>query len=58
MKKMLALAAICAGVIAFANTEFAEAADQQATEVTSITQGTTVDTQQLSTKVKRDKYED
>ena len=47
---MLVAAAICAGVLVFANTDFAEAADQQVTEVSSIAQGTTVDTQQLSTK--------
>ena len=55
MKKLLALAAICAGVIAFANIDFAEAADQQVTKVTSITQSTTVDMQQLSTKRTEDR---
>mgnify|MGYP007101842594 CR=1 FL=1 len=49
MKKMLAIAAVCAGVFMFANTDFAEAADQQSKDVTSITQATD-DTQQLSTK--------
>lgn len=55
MKKMLAVAAICAGVLAFVNTNFAEASDQQAKEVTSITQSTGTDTQQLSTEYKPDK---
>ena len=54
MKKMLIAAAICAGVIAFANTDFAEAADQQTMDVTSITQSTTVDSQQLSSKLDDD----
>ena len=47
MKKMLLAAALCAGIFAFANTELAEAADQQAEKVTSVVQ--TADTQQLST---------
>ena len=55
MKKMLAVAAICAGVLVFANTNFAEAADQQSEKVTSITQTTDSDTQQLSTEYKPDK---
>ena len=55
MKRMLAIAAICAGVFVFSNTNFAEAADQQAKEVPSITQTTDADTQQLSTEYKPDK---
>lgn len=49
MKKMLIAAAICAGILTFANVEFAEAADQQKTDVTAI-QSATDDTQQLSKK--------
>lgn len=56
MKKMLAIAAICAGVFVFTNTNFAEAADQQSKKITSITQTTDTNTQQLSTK--RDKDDD
>ena len=56
MKKMLIAAALCTGIFAFANTELAEAADQQTGEVTSIVQSTDVDTQQMSTK--RDKDDD
>ncbi len=55
MKKILAVAAICAGVLAFANTNFAQAADQQAGNVASITQNTDTDTQQFSTEYKEDK---
>lgn len=50
MKKMLVAMAICAGILAFANTDFAEAADQQTAEVTSLAPSTAVDTQQMSTK--------
>lgn len=49
MKKMLALAALCAGVFVFSNTTFAEAADQQKEEGISVVQNTDVSTQQLST---------
>ena len=49
MKKILVAAALCAGIFAFANTELAEAADQQSTDVTSI-QSSVGDTQQMSTK--------
>ena len=49
MKKMLLAAALCAGVFVFANSNFAEAADQQSEKVTSITQVTDTDTQQMST---------
>ena len=49
MKKILALAAICAGVFVFSNVNFAEAADQQNGDGTSIVQSTDTDTQQLST---------
>ena len=49
MKKMLVAAALCAGILAFANTELAEAADQQSEKVTTITQVTDADSQQLST---------
>lgn len=54
MKKILTVAAICAGILAFANTEFAEAADFQAQEVTSLVQSTDVDTQQMSTQQRDD----
>lgn len=54
MKKLLAAFAICAGVLAFANTEFAEAAEQQSEKVVSTIQSTDVDTQQLSTKQEHD----
>lgn len=54
MKKILAAAAICAGVLIFANTEFAAAEEQQTTDITSI-QGTDLNTQQLSTEYKEDK---
>lgn len=50
MKKIFLAAAICAGILAFANTEFAEAADLQAQEATSLVQSTDVDTQQMSTR--------
>ena len=52
MKKMVIAMAICAGVLAFANTDFAEAADQQATEGAWLAPSTAVDAdmQQLSTK--------
>ena len=50
MKKIFLAAAICAGILAFANTEFAEAADLQAQEATSLVQSTDVDTQQLSSR--------
>ena len=50
MKKILLAAALCAGIVAFANADFAEAAEKQTPDVTSITQSTTGDTQQLSTK--------
>lgn len=50
MKKMLLAAALCAGILTFANADFAEAADQQSEKVTSITQVTDTDTQQMSTK--------
>lgn len=56
MKKMLIAAAVCAGILTFANVDFAEAADQQKTDVTTI-QSATDDTQQFSTK-KKDKYDD
>ena len=54
MKKILLAAALCAGIVAFANADFAEAAEQQTPDVTSITQSTTGDTQQLSTRVRHD----
>ena len=56
MKNMLAVMAICAGVFAFANADFAEAADQQATEGAFLAPSTAVDAdmQQLSTKVKEE----
>ena len=56
MKKMLAAMAICAGVLAFANADFAEAADQQATGASVLAPSTVVDAdmQQLSTKVDED----
>ena len=50
MKKMLIAAALCAGILTFANADFAEAADQQSEKVTSIAQVTDTDTQQMSTK--------
>ena len=53
MKKMLLAAALCAGILTFANADFAEAADQQSEKVTSIVQ--TTDTQQMSTEYKEDK---
>ena len=46
---MLLAAALCAGILTFANADFVEAADQQSSDVTSI-QTTVSDTQQLSTK--------
>lgn len=59
MKKILATAVLCAGVFAFASTNFAEAstkydeerksADQQI-EISSVVQSSDFDTQQLSTK--------
>lgn len=51
MKKILVAVALCAGVLAFANTDFAEAADQQKNDVTAISQSTVGDTQQFSTQV-------
>ena len=54
MKKMLVAVALCAGIFAFSNTQFAEAADQQKGEVTSIVQSTDFDTQQTSTKTKNE----
>jgi len=50
MKKMLIAMAICAGVFLFANGDFAEASDQQATDSFYLTSGTTADTQQMSSK--------
>ena len=50
MKKMLIAMAICAGVFAFINTDFAEAADQQVADTLCLTSSTDVDTQQMSTK--------
>ena len=55
MKKILVAAAICACIFAFANTEFAEAADQQTGEIVSSVQSTDIDTQQLSTKYDEDR---
>ena len=49
MKKILTVVAICAGILAFANADFAEAADLQAQETTSIVQSTDFETQQMST---------
>lgn len=46
--------AICAGISAFANTDFAEAADQQTAEAVSLAPSTSVDTQQMSTKTRED----
>ncbi|MBQ9479545.1 MAG: hypothetical protein IJ668_10585 [Selenomonadaceae bacterium] len=56
MKKMFIAMAVCAGLLAFASTDFVEAADQQATEAVSLAPSTAVDadTQQLSTKVDED----
>ena len=56
MKKILAVMAICAGVFAFANADFAEAADQQTTEGAFLAPSTAVDSdmQQLSTQRRDD----
>ena len=54
MKKFLIAMAICAGMCAFANTSFAEAADQQTAEAVSLAPSTSVDTQQMSTKTRED----